>query len=98
MYLEYDGEVIPYFSQHPLLHDYEGYQEDDTFLSQEKIKAMIDVLDYVNSGHDKRYRDRWPEGTLCYAAAVIADFVECFGRPAQQGDKSKGCVHVVVPY
>lgn len=96
-YLEYDGEVVPYFSEHPLLHDYEGYQEDDTFLSPEKINTMINVLDDVNSNQDNRYRDRVMEGTLCYAAAVISDFMECIGSLAQKGDKSKACVHIVVP-
>lgn len=97
-FLEYDGEIVPYFSEHPLLHyEYDGFLQDDTFLSPDKVVEMVGVLDNLKSEEDSNYRSRFQQGTLCYAAAVMSDFMECIGNPAEPGDKSKSCVHIVVP-
>lgn len=107
VYISWESKVRAYFSDHELLRKYnKRYYKDAAFLSKDTVTAMLAVLGDLYSEHDSNYRAmveeecrmNGEEYTNIYKAAVLGDFMECLGRPAQDRvDEVSACVLVEVP-
>lgn len=109
VYISCEGEVHAYHSDHELLRKYnKRYYKDEAFLTKDTVTAMLAVLEGLDSEKDPKFRAMiggedmmamiGEEYTNIYKAAVLGDFMECVGRPAQDGvDEVSACVLVEVP-
>ncbi len=87
-----EDEPRAYFCDHPVLQGKKGFHKDESFVTEE-MESMMEAL-LKECPKDGMYRKHVDVNE--FRSAILADFAECFGRDAKEGDLVCGCVSVLI--